>query len=274
LSQNFCEPITHCEYDGGYIVFNRSDGYKEVWRRRIDVLDIPEEAWPSEPHNKPDDRMFEARMASQARYLDASRMRDPDHLRGQFTPWARLLVPEDPDDGLSFRLTRGTLLAFNAGRALLYDIEKAELQQTIEAHIVGCVQNVDVSEQHVFLVGPFRLVVYDRVSGLRVLSIPAGRLPWDFYASPENQWRRTVNPSNDGELGFRRASPPNWAHREDYFDAGMWYRNLSTAADFTHVPITSSRVLLREASGDYGDEQQGHPRSGLLETHSTISNFT
>lgn len=222
MIQEFCEPMAQCEHDEGYIVFNRSDGFKEVWRRRVDVLDIPEEAWPSGVHNKPDDYMFEARLVAQAQYLDASRMRDPGHLRGQFTPWARLSIPEDPDDDVAFRLTRGTLLVFNADRALLYNVEKAELEQIIEVHVPGNVEYLDVSERHMFIVSHIQLTVYDRVSGLRVLSIPSGRLPWDFYATPENQWRRTEEALNHGELGFRRAAPPNWAHRMDYFDAGMW----------------------------------------------------
>lgn len=214
--------MADCEHDEGYIVFTRPDGYKEVWRRRIDVLDIPEEAWPSEVHNKPDEFMFEARLVAQAEYLDASRMRDPGHLRGQFTPWARLLIPEDPDDEVSFRLTRGTLLAFNVNTAFLYDIEKAELEQSIEVHVPGRVGYIDVSEHHVFIISRIQLTVYDRVSGLCVLCIPSGRLPWDFYASPENQLRCTEETFSHGELGFRRAVPPNWAHRLDYFDAGMW----------------------------------------------------
>lgn len=226
--QVFCGPMAHCEHDKGYIVFDRPDNYKEVWRRRIDVLDIPEEAWPSEVHNKPDDYMFDARLFAQARYLDASRMRDPDHLHGQFTPWARLLIPEDLDDEVAFRLSRGTLLAFNADKVFLYDIEKAELEQIIETRVPGRVEYIDVSEQHVFIVSHIQLTVYDRVSGLPVLDIPSGRLPWDFYASPENQWRRTEEASDHGELGFRRAVPPNWAHRMDYFDAGMWSGTLDS----------------------------------------------
>jgi len=150
-------------------------------------------------------------------YLDTSHSRDPDHLRGQFVPWARLLVPEN---GRAFKLARGTLLVSSAERAFLYDIEKAELQQTVGVETSGQLRYVDVSEQHIFIVSAPRLNVYDRANGSCVLSIPAGRLPWGFYASPENQWKRTEEASNHGELCFRRAEPPNWAHREDYFHAG------------------------------------------------------
>ena len=223
--------MVHCKYDEGYIVFNRSSGFKEVWRRRADVLGIPEEAWPSDTDNKPDECMFKARLITQAQYLDASRMRDLEHLCGQLTPWARLAIPDDIDDNFGFRLKRGTLLAFSTDKAFLYDIKKAGLQQTIEMDVLGRVRYIDVSKQHVFILSPFQLSVYDRVSGVRVLSIPSGQLPWDFYASPENQWRRTEQTFNHDKLGFRRAAPPNWAHREDYFDAGSSPRISRVTAD-------------------------------------------
>jgi len=170
--------------------------------------------------------MIEGNLVAQDRYFDTNRSRDPDHLRGQFVPWARLLIPEI---GRAFKLTRGTLLVASAQRAFLYDVEKAELRQTIEMHALGPghLRYVDVSEQHIFIVTNRRLNVYDRANGSCVLSIPAGRLPWDFYASPENQWRCTEDTFNDGELGFRRAEPPNWADREDYFHAGVWSKILS-----------------------------------------------
>ena len=229
MGQEFCDPLVHCEYDEGYLVFNRLDNYKEVWRRRIDTVGIPEEAWPSEPHNKPDALMIDAYVAVLHKYFDTSRDEDPDHIRGQFVPWACLLIPEDPGEDLAFQLTRGTLLVYSAYRAFLYDVETAELQQTIEVHSFdfGELRYVDVSEHHVFIIGTLQLNVYDRESGSHVLDIPSGRLPWGFYAKPENQWRRTEGPFNHGELRFRRAEPSNWAHREDYFHAGVWFKVLS-----------------------------------------------
>ena len=86
--------------------------------------------------------MFEARLITQAQYLDASRMRDLEHLCGQLTPWARLAIPDDIDDNFGFRLKRGTLLAFSTDKAFLYDIEKAGLQQTIEMDVLGSVMDM------------------------------------------------------------------------------------------------------------------------------------
>ena len=183
----------------------------------MDVLDIPEGAWPSGLDNKPDEDMIEANQFAEDLYLDLSRRRDPDHLRGQFVPWACLQIPEN---GRAFKLARGTLLVSSAQRAFLYDIEKAELLQTIHVQTQGHLRYVDVSEKHIFIVSILQLNVYDRENGSCVLRIPAGRLPWDFYASRESQWRRTEETSDHGELRFRRAAPPNWADREDYFSAG------------------------------------------------------
>jgi hypothetical protein len=70
----------------------------------------------------------------------------------------------------------------SAQRAFLYDVEKAELQQTIGVETSGQLRYVDVSEQHIFIVSILQLNVYDRANGSCVLSIPAGRLPWGFYA--------------------------------------------------------------------------------------------
>ncbi|KAF9642594.1 hypothetical protein BDM02DRAFT_3176644 [Thelephora ganbajun] len=239
LDEEFCSPFVHCEHDEGYIVFNRMDNYKEVWRRRIDVLDIPEEAWPSGLYNKPDEDMIKGNLVAEDRYLDTNRSRDPDHLRGQFVPWARLQIPED---GRAFKLTRGTLLVSSVQKAFLYDVEKAELQQTIELQPFGSgrLRYVDISDQHVFIVSTLQLDVYDRANGSRVLTIPAGRLPWNFYASPENQWRRTEETFNDGELGFRRAAPPNWADREDYFHAA----HVSCCGKHLAIMTMSNRIIL------------------------------
>jgi hypothetical protein len=125
-----------------------------------------------------------------------------------------------PENGRVFKLTRGTLLVSGAHTAFLYDIEKAELQQTIDVQTPGQLRYADVSERNIFIVSTLQLNVYDRENGSCVLSIPGGRRPWNFYANPENQWRRTQATPDRGELRFRRAAPVNWADREDYFSAG------------------------------------------------------
>ena len=170
--------------------------------------------------------MIEGNRISEARFFDASRSRDPDHLRGQFVPWALLAVSEN---ARAFKLTRGTLVVSDSEKAFLFDVEKAELQQTIVMDTpTGILQYVDISDQHVFIVGTLLLNVYDRESRSLVLSIPAGPQPWDFYATLENQWRRTEETFNHGELGLRRAVASNSDVREDYFHAGVWFKIPST----------------------------------------------
>jgi hypothetical protein len=85
----------------------------------------------------------------------------------------------------------------------LYDVKNAELQETIEVRFSGQLRYIGVNEQHVFIVSTLELNVYDRVSGLCVLSIPAGRLPWGIYANPKTPWTSVEETSNHGELGFR-----------------------------------------------------------------------
>lgn len=219
MIQESCDSFVHCEHDEGYLVFNRLDNCKEVWRRRIDTLDITEEAWPSQLYNKPDKSMAMGNRIAENKFFNASHSRDLDHLHGQFVPWARLLVPQD---SRAFKLTRGTLLVSSSQKAFLFDVEKAELRQTIGLNaLTGILRYVDISDKHVFIVSTDRLDVYDRATGSRVLFIPAGRQPWDFYATRENQWRRTAYSFNHGELNFRRAAPPNPGDREDYFHAGV-----------------------------------------------------
>lgn len=234
MRQAFCGRLAHCEHDEGYIVFNRIGNYKEVWRRRVDILDILDGAWPSWLHNKPDSNMIRANLVAQERYLDPSRSRDPNHLRGHFVPWARLLVPEDAQ---AFKLTRGTLLVSGSLKAFLYDVESAELKRTIDISAPGQLRYVDVSERHVFIISTLQLNVYLRANGSHILSLDGGKQPRDFYASPANQYE-TCN-RGQGELGFQRVTDQTQADREDSFHAGVWSRILSTVV--TPIRLTSPR---------------------------------
>lgn len=216
--QEFYDRSTHCEYDEGYIVFRLHNDYK-VWRRRTDVLDIPEGAWPSGSQNKPDDEMIKGSRTAEDQYFDASCGRDPNHLRGQFIPWVRLSIPE-PVRGL--KLVRRILLVLGDQMVFLYDIEKAELQQAIEVDDVHprVAHYVDLSEHHILNACALRVDVYDRETGSLLLSIPAGTQPWDCYARPENQWGCVEQTLDHGELSFQQVLHPSLDDRVDYFCAG------------------------------------------------------
>lgn len=165
---------------------------------------------------------MEGHRTAENRYFDANHSRDPDRLRGHFIPWACFVIPEGSQ---AFALTRGTLLESSNYTAFLYDVEKGELQQTIEIETYGFgdVRDADISEQHIFIVRVLQLNVYDRATGLLVLTIPAGRESFDFHASPENQLVRAEAISNHGEIGFQAAIPGR-ADRDEYFHAGAQSR--------------------------------------------------
>ena len=162
--------------------------------------------------------MIKGNRIAEGRYLDPSRSKDPNHLRGQFVPWARLRIPETPG---AFKFARGTLLVCTRRTVLLYDIKKARLQQKIEvdANRLRQIRNVNLSEYHIIIALGTQLNVYDRETGSLSLSIPAG-WSWDFYASRENQWRCTKHTFDSGELSFQRAARPNRSDRGDSFQAG------------------------------------------------------
>lgn len=171
--------------------------------------------------------MIAGNRVAEGRYLDASRSRDSDHLRGQFVPWGLVLIPEN---GRALKLTKGTLLVSGVHKLFIYDVETAELQQTIDmGGIIEGLKYVDVSERHALIVSDIQVKVYDRETGSLVLSIPGGRQPRDFYATPENQWQRTEETFYHAELGFRQAMRPNGPEKEDYFLAGTQSRILCRA---------------------------------------------
>ena len=95
--------------------------------------------------NKPDEEMIKGNRIAEDQYLDSSCSRDPNHLRGQFVPWARLQIPKTVG---AFKITQGKLLVCTCRTALLYNIKKARLHQKIEvdANCLRQIQNVNLSE--------------------------------------------------------------------------------------------------------------------------------
>ncbi|KAJ8494397.1 hypothetical protein ONZ45_g13249 [Pleurotus djamor] len=114
-NQGYVRPYAHCEYGQGYIVFDRFDGHKEVWRRACDFdsSPLPEESLPAP---------FQ---------LEAYRKTLEDHpnIRGHFRPWL-LLTPPAPT--LAYRFIYPTLLVCGHDQAFLYDIPSGQLIQTIK----------------------------------------------------------------------------------------------------------------------------------------------
>ncbi|KAH9000896.1 hypothetical protein EDB86DRAFT_2777726, partial [Lactarius hatsudake] len=157
LPQSYVRPFAHCEYDNGYLVFDRMSEEKEVWRLASDIPTEGEVAI----HSPPDVEQIDASACAATVYSQYAP-------RGQFRPWALLALP-----GFTtlYRLAYPTLICANSRRAFLYDVRTGSLVHTIDFHLQICY--VDVNEHHAFVCEPDAVHVFSRESGNEVLEIPA-----------------------------------------------------------------------------------------------------
>lgn len=98
--------------------------------------------------------------------------------RGHFKPWAILLMQEPTR---AFRLVYPTFLTVSRDRAFLYNVETAQLVQTIdniqspdfEGVALGDINYVELSEKYVFICGTKSLKLYYRSDGKPALCVPS-----------------------------------------------------------------------------------------------------
>jgi hypothetical protein len=159
--QFYVRSYAHCEYENGYLVFDRFEGEKEVWRLASDFADgEPEEA----PHAPPDEKQ----RRTHAFFPTAIH---PRHgRRGHFRPWASLSFPAFTR---AYRLAYPTLLCAGTDRAFLCDVRTGALVQAIDIGLTD-VCYVDVDERYVFVCEPEVLRVFSRGDGggEEVLRVP------------------------------------------------------------------------------------------------------
>ncbi|KAH9985659.1 hypothetical protein BJV74DRAFT_554300 [Russula compacta] len=158
LPPYYIRPYAHCEYENGYLVFDRIDGKMEVWCLASDFA-VGEVA----THSPPDERQRFVSAFSATKY----------HLyapRGHFRPWAMLSFPAPTN---AYRFAYPTLLCASETHAFLHDVRSGRLVQTIEMDLED-VCYVDVNERHAFVCEPTVLHVYSRDNGAEVLQIPSG----------------------------------------------------------------------------------------------------
>ncbi|OAX37699.1 hypothetical protein K503DRAFT_719361 [Rhizopogon vinicolor AM-OR11-026] len=171
----------HCEYDHGYIIFNRHDNGKEVWRlaRDFQDSDIPEDF-------KPDVSMITASEEAVRRNPSSTGL-------GHFRPWALLQMPELTR---AFRFSYPTLLSANANDAYIWDVPTSRLVETIsnlqapnEDGPLGRLNYVDVNDKYVFICGSVQLRIFAREGGALVYHLTKKSLPpmhWDILPESNN----------------------------------------------------------------------------------------
>ncbi|KAF9225167.1 hypothetical protein BS17DRAFT_730398 [Gyrodon lividus] len=171
----------HCEYDHGYIIFNRHDNCKEVWRRSIDVDD--DQVSRTSP---PDNQMLEVSTQAGIKFHSASR-------RGHFRAWALLHMPEITR---AFRFSYPTLLASASNNAYIWDVPRSHLieiirdtQQPRNGSTLGSINYVEVNDHYAFICGSAQLRVFSRDGGALVYQLSTkqlSNLAWDVLPAGES----------------------------------------------------------------------------------------
>ncbi|KAH9962255.1 hypothetical protein BC827DRAFT_1199936 [Russula dissimulans] len=169
LPQYYVRRFAHCEYERGYLVFDCTDGQKEVWRLASDFAPAQASAGADEvaPYAPPNADLVRTSALVAAIHGSTAP-------RGHFRPWAKLSSAEPT---VAYRLAYPTLVSAGEGRAFLHDVRTGALVQTVEID-VRSICYVDVDERYLFVCGLRALHVFSRAgtegeaAGAEVLRVP------------------------------------------------------------------------------------------------------
>jgi hypothetical protein len=161
--QGYVPESSKCEYDNGYLVFDREargvgSTQKEVWRLASDFVAEDDVAANAPPGAQ--------QIAMSAHVMELYHHYAP---HGQFRPWSLLRFEELV---YTYRLAYPTLLCASEVHTFLCDVRTGSLLQTINTHLPGF-RYLDVNERHVFICEQDVMRVFSRESGIEVLRIPA-----------------------------------------------------------------------------------------------------
>ncbi|KAK0213128.1 hypothetical protein DFS33DRAFT_1286692 [Desarmillaria ectypa] len=160
-------PHAHCEYDKGFLIFNRAGRRKEVWRL---VEGQSQTVGPSS--SSPPDQTQKAASAKAAAEHQSS------YPKGHFVPYSLIVTPTTT---YAFRFAYPTLFAATETNFFVYDIPGGKLLQNITAsppESLIHLHYVDISERHLFLCGWPNIVVFSRETGKSILKIPSYQLQY------------------------------------------------------------------------------------------------
>lgn len=162
-SQAYVRAHAHCEYDHGFLIFDRLGHAKEVWRLACDSED-----GEIALHAPPDDR--------QIKYCEQAYSRHPAAVndRGHFRPWALITYPERT---LAFRFVYPTLLTAGAHNVYLHDVRTGETIRVLENALDdsslawNMITYLELSARHVFVATEDWLRVFSRADGSHLLTL-------------------------------------------------------------------------------------------------------
>ncbi|TFK33146.1 hypothetical protein BDQ12DRAFT_700895 [Crucibulum laeve] len=241
LPNRYVRQFAHCEYGNGFLIFDRMDGSKEVWRREKDYTEKGANA--VDIASKPDHH--QNRM-SDLTFLHIHPSSTP---RGRFKPWALLQMPEITR---AYRFVYPTLLVAAFTRVFLWDIRTGSHFQTIEdiqltpggGWGLGELNYVEVSPRHVFVCGEHAIRVFDRGSGKHVLDISSSYIVygnWKYtLARDERVERREGSALVNHKVDVARVTPLERPRLIDEFIAA----HVSTCGRHLVGLLSSSRLVI------------------------------
>ncbi|KAH9889520.1 hypothetical protein C8Q73DRAFT_793718 [Cubamyces lactineus] len=168
LSAGYVRRYAHCEYENGFLIFDRIGVSKEVWR--LEALYNEDE----DPVTSfPDESQFEAWQAASQQWPSTSQ-------RGHFRPWALI---DTPEFGRAYRFVYPNLLVSGLRKAYLWDVRSGELVLEVEnvqgnTTDTGDINYVELSATHVFICSSSALRVFSRQNKSLVLEIPSYQLAY------------------------------------------------------------------------------------------------
>ncbi|KAL4068868.1 hypothetical protein V8B97DRAFT_2024543 [Scleroderma yunnanense] len=181
LPPSFVVDYAHCEYARGYIVVNRLDNCKEVWRRVVDTRD-DEHSMVSPP----DAHMLRAWTDVTAQWSTSTR-------HGHFRAWALLRMPEMTR---AFRFSYPTLLVAGEDNAYIWNVPEGRLVETIRDiqksrhdDRLGIINYVEVDDKYAFICGSNQFRIFERGGGALVFQLsPKDLLPkaWHVLSSGDD----------------------------------------------------------------------------------------
>ncbi|OSC99830.1 hypothetical protein PYCCODRAFT_1437984 [Trametes coccinea BRFM310] len=169
LSSAYVRRYAHCEYENGFLIFDRIGVSKEVWRLETlyrDTTDGPHVAAPEAS------QITEWQAAS-------SRHRWPRAPHGHFRPWRLINTPEF---GRAYRFVYPCLLVSGLRKAYVWDVRTGQLVLELENvqgdSPAGDINYVELSASHVFICSSSALRVFSRENKAMILEIPSYQLAY------------------------------------------------------------------------------------------------
>ncbi|TFK85124.1 hypothetical protein K466DRAFT_601435 [Polyporus arcularius HHB13444] len=167
LDSTYVRRYAHCEYEKGYLIFDRNHTATEAWRLEVlyEPSTVPRQCVP-------DEAQIEAWRKASHQYAHTGP-------RGHFRPWCLM---ETPEFTRAYRFVYPNFLVASLRKAYLWDVPTGRL--TLEVDNVqgnsagGDINYVELSVFHIFVCSTSALRVFSKTNGQMVLEIPSYQLQY------------------------------------------------------------------------------------------------